>query len=69
MKISFLGLSCFLLENKSNSRILIDPFSDDSAHSLGVKFPKKLNGKLIKSELTLFSHLDTDHYSFRPEIG
>lgn len=64
MKIKFFGLSCFLLENKFKNRILLDPYSDGPKYSLGLKLPKT-----IKSELTLFSHLDIDHYSFRPEIG
>jgi len=48
MKITFLGLSCFLLENKFKSRILLEPYSDGSKYSLGLKFPSKINGQPIK---------------------
>lgn len=58
-----------MLENQFKSRLLLDPYSDESSYSLGLKFPTEIKGKPLNSELTLFSHLDSDHYSFRPEIG
>jgi len=59
MKITSLGLSSFLLENKFGSKILIDPFSDHAEYFLGIKFLLKIKGKPIASNLTLLSNLDS----------
>ena len=69
MKITFLGLSSFLIENKFGHKILIDPFDDSPKWSFGLDFPKTINGDRLNAELVLLSHMDADHASFRPEIS
>lgn len=61
MKIHFIGLSSFLIENKKGFRILIDPFNDASEWSLGPKFPKTFNNKPFGTNLLLVSEPDADH--------
>ncbi|MFC1790300.1 MBL fold metallo-hydrolase [Patescibacteria group bacterium] len=56
MKITFVGLSCFLLESQNGDSLLIDPFSDQPEYYLGLKFPKNL-----QADLFLVSHPDEDH--------
>jgi L-ascorbate metabolism protein UlaG (beta-lactamase superfamily) len=56
MKVTFLGLSCFLIESKNSSRLLIDPYNDSPQFSLGIKLPDNL-----QSDLFLVSHPDEDH--------
>jgi L-ascorbate metabolism protein UlaG (beta-lactamase superfamily) len=41
MTITYIGLSCFLIENKQGYRILVDPFNDSPEWILGPKFPKE----------------------------
>lgn len=69
MKITFLGLSSFLIENKYGHKILIDPFNDSPEWSFGLNFPKTIEGKCLTAELVLLSHMDADHASFRPEVS
>lgn len=69
MKITFLGLSSFLIENKFGHKILIDPFDDSPKWSFGLDFPKRIDGKRLNAELILLSHMDADHASFRPELS
>lgn len=68
MKITFLGLSSFLIENKYGHRILIDPYNDSPRYSFGINFPKTIEGERLTAELILLSHMDADHASFRPEV-
>ncbi|KKQ80082.1 MAG: Zn-dependent hydrolase of the beta-lactamase fold protein [Parcubacteria group bacterium GW2011_GWC2_38_7] len=56
MRITFVGLSCFLLENKRGDKLLIDVFNDTPQWALGLKLPKNL-----KADLFLTSHADSDH--------
>ena len=56
MKITFIGLSCFLLENKQGDLLLLDPYHGDSQFGLGLKFPED-----IKTDVFLASHADEDH--------
>jgi len=61
MTIHFLGLSCFLIENIKEYRILVDPFSDEIDWGLGPVFPKTMNGKPLGANLVLVSESDADH--------
>ncbi|MDD5437743.1 MAG: MBL fold metallo-hydrolase [Patescibacteria group bacterium] len=61
MKIHFLGLSAFLIENKKGFRVLVDPFNDAPEWSLGPKFPKKFKGKALGANLVLMTEPDADH--------
>lgn len=56
MKISFLGLSCFLIESQNGSRVLVDPYNDTPEFSLGLKLPEDL-----QADIFLVSHPDEDH--------
>jgi L-ascorbate metabolism protein UlaG (beta-lactamase superfamily) len=56
MKITSIGLSCYLIENKNKARLLIDPFSDLPEHSFGLTLPKNLS-----ADIFLASHADEDH--------
>ncbi|KKR55046.1 MAG: Zn-dependent hydrolases of the metallo-beta-lactamase superfamily [Parcubacteria group bacterium GW2011_GWA2_40_23] len=56
MKLTFVGLSCFLIEDKKGGRLLIDPFNDTPRWTLGLTLPKKLN-----ADIFLASHADADH--------
>jgi L-ascorbate metabolism protein UlaG (beta-lactamase superfamily) len=56
MKVAFVGLSSFLLENNSGGRILLDPYKDSPEHYLGLSFPATL-----QADLFLVSHPDDDH--------
>lgn len=58
MKISFLGLSCFLIETLTGDSILLEPFNDQPEYQLGARLPKKLTADLVFS-----SHKDPDHYN------
>jgi len=61
MKIHYIGLSCFLIENKNGFRILIDPFNDSSEWILGPNFPKEFQGKPFGANIVLMSEPDSDH--------
>lgn len=61
MKINFIGLSCFLIENKQGFRILIDPFNNAPEWSLGPRFPKKFNNRPLGANIVLMSEPDADH--------
>lgn len=61
MKIHFIGLSCFLIENEMGFRILIDPFNNSPEWSLGPKFPEEFNGKSFGTNVVLMSEPDADH--------
>ncbi len=61
MKINFVGLSCFLVENAAGYRILVDPFDDSPDWILGPLFPKEFNGKPFGTNLLLVSETDSDH--------
>lgn len=56
MKLTFIGLSCFLIEDKKGGRLLIDPFDDTPRWTLGLTLPKKLH-----ADIFLASHADADH--------
>ncbi|RJR28928.1 hypothetical protein C4564_03820 [Candidatus Microgenomates bacterium] len=58
MKISFIGLSCFLLENSLGGKVLLDAYKDSPEHSLGIRFPSNL-----QADLFFVSHPDDDHSS------
>lgn len=60
MKITFFGLSCFLIESKCGDKILLDPFNDSLEYGLGPILPKSLQVDFIYS-----SHSDPDHYNPR----
>lgn len=61
MKIYFLGLSSFLIENSAGYRILVDPFDDSPKWILGPMFPKEFEGKPFGTNLLLISETDADH--------
>lgn len=61
MRLTFIGLSCFLFENQAGFRLVIDPFEDAPEWSLGPKFPELLDSKPFGSNLVLFSESDPDH--------
>ncbi len=65
MKIHFIGLSCFLIENQAGFRILVDPFNDAPEWQLGPNFPKTFLGKLFGTNVVLMSEPDADH-AFAP---
>ncbi len=56
MKITFVGLSCFLIENASGDRLLLEPYYDSGDFALGIKFPHDLT-----ADVFLVSHPDEDH--------
>jgi len=58
MKISFLGLSAFLIENIDAKKLLFDPYDDRPEYQLGAKLPSNLDAEFI-----YFSHKDPDHYN------
>lgn len=61
MRINYFGLSCFLIENETGHRIIVDPFSDEPEWSLGPRFPAKFNGKPFGTNIVLMSEPDADH--------
>lgn len=61
MKIHFVGLSCFLIENKRGFRILVDSFNDAPEWTLGPVFPKEFQGKPFGANIVLMSEPDADH--------
>lgn len=61
MRINFIGLSCFLIENQSGHTILVDPFDDVPEWRLGPIFPKEIGGKSLGANLILMSEPDADH--------
>lgn len=61
MKIHFIGLSSFLIENQKEFRVLVDPFNDAPEWSLGPAFPKKFQGKPFGANLVLMTEPDADH--------
>jgi L-ascorbate metabolism protein UlaG (beta-lactamase superfamily) len=61
MKITYIGLSCFLLENEKGYKILVDPFNDDPSWSLGPRFPKEIDGKPFGTNVVLMTEPDADH--------
>ncbi len=65
MKIHFIGLSCFLIENKKGFRILVDPFNDSPEWTLGPTFPKRFLRKPFGANIVLMSEPDADH-SYAP---
>lgn len=56
MKITFIGLSCFLLESVQGDTLLLDPYYGDSKFGLGLKFPEDM-----QADVFLASHADEDH--------
>lgn len=58
MKISFLGLSAFMIEDITRRTIILDPFDDRPEFQLGVHLPTNL-----KADFVYFSHKDPDHYN------
>ena len=61
MKIHFIGLSCFMIENQQGFRILIDPFNNAPEWSLGPVFPKTFQEKPFGANIVLSSEPDADH--------
>lgn len=61
MKINFIGLSCFIIENNRGFRILVDPFNNAPEWSLGPKFPNKFRGRPLGANIVLMSEPDADH--------
>lgn len=61
MKIHFIGLSSFLIENDKGFRVLVDPFNDAPEWSLGLTFPKTFAGKPMGANIVLMSEPDADH--------
>ena len=61
MKINFIGLSCFLIENKKGFRILVDPFNGTPEWTLGPIFPKKFQNRPLGANIVLMSEPDADH--------
>lgn len=60
MKITFVGLSCFLLESSKGDRLLLEPYYGDAKYGLGLKFPEE-----IQADVFLVSHPDEDHSYMR----
>ena len=56
MKITFVGLSCYLIEDRKGGRLLIDIFKDEPRYSFGFTLPKNLI-----ADIFLASHADADH--------
>lgn len=61
MKINFIGLSSFLIENDAGFRLLVDPFNDAPEWRLGPRFPTHFNGKPFGANIVLMSEPDADH--------
>ncbi len=61
MKITFIGLSCFLIENQGGYKILVDPFEDSPEWSLGPVFPSTIDNMPLGANITLISEPDADH--------
>lgn len=56
MKITFIGMSSYLIEDKLGGRLLVDLFKDAPKYSFGLTLPKKLY-----ADIFLASHADADH--------
>lgn len=63
MKITYLGLSSFLIESKTGDSVLIDPYHDEPEFYLGLTFPKH-----IQANIVLVSHPDEDHSYLRHHL-
>jgi hypothetical protein len=61
MKIHYIGLSSFLIENQQGFRILVDPFNDSPEWQLGPNFPKEFQGMPFGTNIVLMSEPDADH--------
>ncbi|OGZ91557.1 MAG: hypothetical protein A2599_01760 [Candidatus Staskawiczbacteria bacterium RIFOXYD1_FULL_39_28] len=61
MKIYYIGLSCFLIENEKGFRVLVDPFNDAPEWILGPSFPKEFFKKPFGANIVLMSEPDADH--------
>lgn len=61
MRINFIGLSCFLIENRKGFKILVDPFNGTPEWSLGPIFPRRFQGKPLGANIVLMSEPDADH--------
>ena len=61
MKINFIGLSCFLIENEKGFRVLVDPFNPAPEWALEPKFPMEFNGKPFGANIVLMTEPDADH--------
>lgn len=61
MKIHFIGLSSFLIENQAGFRILVDPFNDAPEWQLGAHFPKTFRDQPFGANIVLSSEPDADH--------
>lgn len=61
MRIHFIGLSSFLIENEQGFRILIDPFNNAPEWSLGLSFPDTFEEKPLGANIVLMSEPDADH--------
>ncbi|MSU54739.1 MAG: hypothetical protein EXS48_02840, partial [Candidatus Staskawiczbacteria bacterium] len=61
MKITFIGLSCFMIENEAGFRMCVDPFNDSPEWALGPTFPKQFNGQPFGANIVLMSEPDADH--------
>lgn len=61
MIITYIGLSCFMIENKAGFRVCVDPFNDSPEWSLGPAFPKEFRGKPFGANIVLSTEPDSDH--------
>lgn len=61
MKIHYIGLSCFLIENEKGFRVLVDPFNDAPEWDLGPRFPREFGGRPFGANIVLSSEPDADH--------
>ena len=61
MKITFVGLSCFVIENDAGFRICVDPFNDSPEWTLGPVFPKQFNNQPFGANIVLMTEPDADH--------
>lgn len=61
MKITFIGLSCFLIENEKGFRILVDPFNPSPEWILGPTFPQEFDSKPFGANIVLMTEPDSDH--------
>ena len=61
MRITYIGLSCFMIENNAGFRILVDPFNNAPEWSLGLEFPAEFNGQPFGANIVLMTEPDADH--------
>ena len=61
MRLTFIGLSSFIIENEAGYRILIDPFNPSPQWTLGPDFPREFRDAPFGANIVLMSEPDADH--------